>query len=90
MKLGFKAQPLGPRASSPPLAGETPAVPGGVWLLHPARLQSRPSAGGDRRCGGDPGHQIIVEPTLLTIEELSAKVPAFGKSSAATAGWIPE
>jgi len=51
--------------------------------------------------GGDPGHQIIVEPTLLTqaslksagvttIEELAAKVPAFGKSSAATAQWIPE
>ena len=51
--------------------------------------------------GQDPGRQIVVEPTLLTqkalrdagvatIEELSAKLPAFGKSSAATAGWIPE
>ena len=51
--------------------------------------------------GQDPGKQIIVEPTLLTqkalqdagvatIEELSAKVPAFGKSAAATASWIPE
>jgi simple sugar transport system substrate-binding protein len=51
--------------------------------------------------GGDPGHQIIVGPTLLTqsllkaagvttIEELFAKVPAVGKSLAATAGWIPE
>ena len=51
--------------------------------------------------GEDPGKQIIVEPTLLTqaalkgagvttIEELSAKVPAFGKSSAASAKWIPE
>jgi simple sugar transport system substrate-binding protein len=51
--------------------------------------------------GGDPGHSIVVEPTLLTqkslrdagvttVEELSAKLPAFGKSSAATAAWIPE
>ncbi len=51
--------------------------------------------------GQDPGHSIIVEPVLLTqkslrdsgvgtVEELSAKVPAFGKSNAATAGWIPE
>ena len=51
--------------------------------------------------GQDPGKQIIVEPILLTqkalrdagvatIEELSAKVPAFGKSAAATAPWIPE
>jgi simple sugar transport system substrate-binding protein len=51
--------------------------------------------------GQDPGRQIVVEPTLLTqrdlttagvtsIEELSAKVPAFGKSKAASAAWIPE
>jgi simple sugar transport system substrate-binding protein len=51
--------------------------------------------------GGDPGHSIVVEPTLLTqkslrdagvttVEELSVKLPAFGKSSAATAAWIPE
>jgi simple sugar transport system substrate-binding protein len=51
--------------------------------------------------GGDPGKQIIVEPTLLTqdalktagvttIEELSAKVPAFGRSGAAKVAWIPE
>ena len=51
--------------------------------------------------GVDPGHNIVVEPVLLTqkalkesgvttVEELSAKLPAFGKSSAATAAWIPE
>jgi len=51
--------------------------------------------------GADPGHDIVVEPVLLTqkalkesgvttVEELSAKLPAFGKSSAATAAWIPE
>jgi simple sugar transport system substrate-binding protein len=51
--------------------------------------------------GEDPGKQIIVEPTLLTqaalksagvttIEELSAKVPAFGQSTAASAKWIPQ
>jgi simple sugar transport system substrate-binding protein len=51
--------------------------------------------------GEDPGKEIIVEPTLLTqaalksagvttIEELSAKVPAFGQSTAASAKWIPQ
>jgi len=51
--------------------------------------------------GQDPGHNIVVEPTLLTqadlraagvttIDELKAKVPAFAKSAAATAPWIPE
>jgi simple sugar transport system substrate-binding protein len=51
--------------------------------------------------GQDPGHSIVVDPVLLTqkslrdagvssVDQLSAKVPAFGKSSAATAGWIPE
>lgn len=48
----------------------------------------------------DLPHDIVVQPTLLTqaelrqgnihtIEELAAKVPAFGRSSAATARWIP-
>src|SRR5271165_1703800 len=51
--------------------------------------------------GQDPGRQIVIEPTLLTqkalrdsgvstVEELSAKVPAFGKSNAANATWIGE
>ncbi len=51
--------------------------------------------------GQNPGHNILVEPTLLTqaalrdakvatIGELSAKLPAFGHSPAATASWIPE
>ena len=34
MQVGFKARLPGPRASSPPFAGETPAVPRGAWLLH--------------------------------------------------------
>jgi simple sugar transport system substrate-binding protein len=49
--------------------------------------------------GQDPGHNIVVEPTLLTqdglrkagvttVQELSAKLPAFGHSPAATAAWI--
>ncbi|MBV8472795.1 MAG: substrate-binding domain-containing protein [Hyphomicrobiales bacterium] len=49
--------------------------------------------------GQDPGKEIVVEPTLLTqdalrkagvttVEELSAKVPAFGSSPAATAAWL--
>jgi simple sugar transport system substrate-binding protein len=49
--------------------------------------------------GQDPGHRVIVEPTLLTqkelrdlgvktVEELSTKLPAFGQSQAATAPWI--
>lgn len=50
--------------------------------------------------GQDPGHNLVVEPTLLTqaalreagvktVEELSRKLPAFGHSDAATATWIP-
>lgn len=50
--------------------------------------------------GQDPGHQIVVKPTLITqkdlidngiktIEDLNSKLPAFGKSDAATAPWIP-
>lgn len=51
--------------------------------------------------GQNPGRQIVIEPTLLTqkalrnssvstVEEVSAKVPAFGKSNAANATWIGE
>lgn len=50
--------------------------------------------------GEDPGHNIVVEPTLITqqdlldadiktIEELNQKLPKFGQSTAATAPWIP-
>jgi simple sugar transport system substrate-binding protein len=50
--------------------------------------------------GQDLPHEIVVEPTLLTqgelrqgkihtIEELNARIPAFGHSQAATARWIP-
>ena len=51
--------------------------------------------------GQDPGHSILVKPSLVTraqlvdnniktIEDLAAKVPAFRASDAATAPWIPE
>jgi simple sugar transport system substrate-binding protein len=51
--------------------------------------------------GTDPGHNITVSPVLLTqkdlkasevktVQELAAKLPAFGTSSAAKASWIPE
>jgi simple sugar transport system substrate-binding protein len=50
--------------------------------------------------GQDVPHDIVVRPTLLTqeelrrdgihtIEELNARLPAFGHSPAATASWIP-
>lgn len=50
--------------------------------------------------GQDVPHDIVVAPTLLTqatlreadvhtIEQLNAKLPAFGHSQAATAAWIP-
>ena len=50
--------------------------------------------------GQDPGHNIVVKPVLITqkdlidnaiktVEDLNAKLPAFGKSDAATAAWIP-
>ncbi len=49
--------------------------------------------------GKDPGRRVVVEPSLLTqkqlrdagvktVEELSAKLPAFGQSTVATASWI--
>jgi simple sugar transport system substrate-binding protein len=71
-------------------AATNPAVVGAVSLRAAAILAA----------GGDPGHNITVEPVLLTqsalrsagvrtVQELSAKIPAFGKSSAATAAWIP-
>ncbi|MCW3481674.1 substrate-binding domain-containing protein [Neisseriaceae bacterium JH1-16] len=51
--------------------------------------------------GKDPGHNIVVKPTLITradlnryniktMEELSAKLPAFGTSDVARASWIPQ
>jgi simple sugar transport system substrate-binding protein len=51
--------------------------------------------------GADPGHAITVSPVLLsqkalaesgvkTVEELSAKIPAFGSSASATAAWISQ
>jgi simple sugar transport system substrate-binding protein len=50
--------------------------------------------------GKDPGHSVLIQPALVTradlvdnkigtIEELAAKFPAFLKSDAATAAWIP-
>lgn len=50
--------------------------------------------------GEDPGHHIVVKPTLITrddlvkndiktIAELGAKFPAFRSSDAASAAWIP-
>ena len=50
--------------------------------------------------GEDPGRQIAVPPTLITralldkldvntVEQLEAKLPAFGRSDAATAAWMP-
>ena len=50
--------------------------------------------------GADPGHHIVVKPTLITrddlvkndiktVAELGAKFPAFRSSDAASAGWIP-
>ena len=50
--------------------------------------------------GKDPGHSVLVQPSLVTraqlidnkiatIEDLAAKIPAFRASDAATAPWIP-
>ncbi len=71
-------------------AATNPAVVGAVSVRAIALLIA----------GQDPGHQIVVKPTLITqkdlidngiktIEDLNAKLPAFGKSDAATAPWIP-
>ena len=71
-------------------AATNPAVVGAVSVRAIALLIA----------GQDPGHNIIVKPTLITqkdlidngiktIEDLNTKLPAFGKSDAATAPWIP-
>jgi simple sugar transport system substrate-binding protein len=67
-----------------------PAVVGAVSVRAAALLLA----------GIDPGHNVVVTPVLLTqadlraagihtVEDLNAKLPAFGQSSAATAAWIP-
>ena len=71
-------------------AATNPAVVGEVSVRAVAKLIA----------GEDPGHNIIVKPVLITqkelrdnaiktVEDLNAKLPAFGKSDAATASWIP-
>lgn len=71
-------------------AATNPAVVGAVSVRAAAKLVA----------GEDPGHNIIVKPVLLTqkdlrdagiktVEDLDAKLPAFGKSDAAIASWIP-
>ncbi|WP_116136517.1 substrate-binding domain-containing protein [Trinickia diaoshuihuensis] len=71
-------------------AATNPAVVGAVSVRAAALLVA----------GQDPGHRIVVKPTLITrddllkadiktIGDLAAKVPAFRASNAATAAWIP-
>jgi simple sugar transport system substrate-binding protein len=71
-------------------AATNPAVVGAVSVRAAALLVA----------GQDPGHTIVVKPTLITrddllkndiktIAELGAKFPAFRASDAATAAWIP-
>jgi simple sugar transport system substrate-binding protein len=71
-------------------AATNPAVVGAVSVRSAALLVA----------GQDPGHRIVVKPTLITrddlvnnnirtIAELGAKFPAFRASDAATASWIP-
>ncbi len=71
-------------------AATNPAVVGAVSVRAVAKLIA----------GEDPGHNIVVKPVLITqkdlraagiktVEDLDAKLPAFGQSDAATAPWIP-
>jgi simple sugar transport system substrate-binding protein len=71
-------------------AATNPAVVGAVSIRAAALLVA----------GQPVDHQIVVEPTLLTqeqlrtagvksVDELAKKVPAFSTSAAATASWIP-
>jgi simple sugar transport system substrate-binding protein len=71
-------------------AATNPAVVGEVSVRAAALLLA----------GQDPGHEILVQPALVTrdlllkeniktIGDLEAKVPAFAGSSAASAAWIP-
>ncbi len=80
--------------------------PGSPWV---ATAATNPSVVGEASvrglaqliAGQDPGHSILIQPTLVTkkdlvdnniktIEELQAKFPAFKDSDAAKAPWIPE
>ena len=80
--------------------------PGSSWV---ATVATNPAVVGEVSiraaalaiAGQVPGHQITVQPTLLTqaalreagvktVGDLNAKIPAFGRSDAATAAWIPE
>jgi simple sugar transport system substrate-binding protein len=71
-------------------AATNPAVVGAVSVRAAALLVA----------GQDPGHRIVVKPTLITrddllrneirtVAELGAKFPAFRASDAARASWIP-
>ena len=71
-------------------AATNPAVVGEVSVRAAAMLLA----------GQDPGHEILVEPALVTrdlllkdniqnVKDLEEKVPSFAGSSAATASWIP-
>jgi simple sugar transport system substrate-binding protein len=71
-------------------AATNPAVVGEVSVRAAALLLA----------GQDPGHEILVEPALVTrdllvkdniqnVKDLEEKVPSFAGSSAATAAWIP-
>ena len=71
-------------------AATNPAVVGAVSIRAAALLVA----------GQSVDHQIVVEPTLLTqeqlrsagvksVDELAKKIPAFSTSAAATASWIP-
>lgn len=71
-------------------AATNPAVVGAVSIRAAALLVA----------GQPVDHQIVVEPTLLTqeqlrsagvksVDELAKKIPAFSTSAAATASWIP-
>lgn len=72
-------------------AATNPAVVGAVSVRTLALLLA----------GQDPGHQVTVKPTLVTrdilvrknianLAELEASLPAFARSDAASASWIPE
>lgn len=102
-KLNGKVRIYSADISTPDI--EAMRAPGSAWVATAATNPAVVGAVSVRAvalllAGQDPGHQITVKPTLVTqdilvknhignLAELEAKLPAFARSDAATAKWIP-
>ena len=103
-KLNGRVKIYSADISTPDILAMT--APGSAWV---ATAATNPAVVGEVSvraaalllAGQNPGHEILVQPALVTrdlllrdniktIGELAQKVPAFAESPAASAAWIPE